>query len=88
MPVGDSWVHGAHEARKSEEAMKGVWNPEKYCPICGDRLMAGHWCRQSVLNGIDGARDKRDPDSVLERSIPYGRRLSDGMDTLHSDSVD
>lgn len=54
-----------------------VYDPEHYCPICGARLHSGH-CKDSILQAIDGARDKRDPDIMLLRIVPESQRLANG----------
>ena len=48
------------------------------CPICGEneKGIEKHRCKESKLRAIDLARDKRDPDSVLERRKPAGQRES------------
>ena len=50
------------------------------CPICGEneKGIGKHRCKESKLRAIDSARDKRDPDSVLERRKPAGQRIDEG----------
>ncbi len=64
-----------------------VWNPEKYCPICGAKFGSGppgpHRCPEATLRGIDraGATDDRDP----VRTPSFEERIKDGFDLLEDE---
>lgn len=57
-----------------------------YCPICGVDISEdyGHRCKQSTLDAIDAAM-KRDPDDMLERKVPEGQKLYEGLEMLEED---
>ena len=68
---------------------KAVYDPEKYCPICGDKLPPdvtgprAHRCNPKVLSAIDAARKR---DYVQLRQPREDERLKDGFALMADDS--
>lgn len=64
----------------------GVYNPDSYCPICGQKWFNAHRCPETILRAIDGAHH-RDEDEVLAIVLdrPVGERLHEGLKILSQD---
>lgn len=65
----------------------GVFDPENYCPICGQKLPSSHHiqdhsCPPNSLSAIDGAGNR---DDVLVRTPHLAERLKEGFALLKED---
>ncbi len=78
--------------------MKAVFDPEKYCPICGRLLPVRdgengpepgpHQCPERTLRGIDSAHG-REPDEETYRDWPpENQRLAEGLRMVKWDEAD